>query len=148
MGRSRLAPTRETLHHAQETEAFAEELSRQLKPNDLVLLTGDLGAGKTTFVKGLAKALGSLDLVQSPTFVYLQIYEAPIPLFHFDLYRFSSPSDFLSMGFEEYFQSGGITAIEWPERISELLPADAIHLHFETLSPNMRTVTVNSWGDR
>ena len=120
------------------TEALANSLAKKLKAGNVLALTGGLGAGKTTFVKALAKALGSEDLVQSPTFVYLQIYDAPLPLFHFDLYRMRSSEDFLSMGFEEFFFKGGITLIEWPQIISHLLPADALHLDIQIVSETER----------
>lgn len=131
-----------------QTGAFAEQFSLNLKPNDILLLTGDLGAGKTTFVKGLVHGMGSSDLVQSPTFVYLQIYEARLPIYHFDLYRFRSSSDFLAMGFEEYFTMGGITVIEWPERIADLLPPSALHIHLSTLSEQERIGTIGLWRNR
>ncbi len=118
----------------EETAEAAAQFAKTLRANDLVALTGDLGAGKTTFVKALAKALGSNDLVQSPTYVYLQMYEASLPLFHFDLYRMKSADDFLAMGFEEYLSAGGITLIEWPQIIAHLLPENAIHIDIQTLS--------------
>ncbi len=124
----------------EETAAAAALFATHLRSNDLIALTGDLGAGKTTFVKALAKALGSLDLVQSPTYVYLQMYEASLPLFHFDLYRMNTADDFLAMGFEEYFSAGGITLIEWPQIISHLLPAHTIHLNIQTLSEQERSL--------
>ena len=126
-----------------ETIRFAKLFAHRIKPNDIVLLTGDLGAGKTTFVKGLAEGLGSLDLVQSPTYVYLQIYEANMPIFHFDLYRIHQESDFLAMGFEEYFTKDGVTLIEWPERIPNLSPSHAFHIRFDTVSENERTVLIH-----
>lgn len=122
----------------EETEAIGAHFAGQLGPNDLVALTGDLGAGKTSFVKALASHLGSLDLVQSPTYVYLQIYEAPLPLFHFDLYRMRSADDFFAMGFEEYFFKGGIVLIEWPQIISSLLPEHTFFIDIETISENER----------
>jgi tRNA threonylcarbamoyladenosine biosynthesis protein TsaE len=126
-----------------ETILFAQRFARCLKPNDLILLTGDLGAGKTTFVKGIAQGLGSSDLIQSPTYVYLQIYEANIPIFHFDLYRIRQESDFLAMGFEEYFTKNGVTLIEWPERISSLPLSHAFHVRLSVISENERTVLIS-----
>jgi tRNA threonylcarbamoyladenosine biosynthesis protein TsaE len=89
-----------------------------------------LGAGKTTFVQGIALGLCINESVQSPTFNYLNIYQGTFPLYHFDLYRMKGPSDFFSMGFEEYFDSNGITVIEWAERLAETLPPRAISIHF------------------
>lgn len=103
-------------------------MALELRPHSVLALSGDLGAGKTTFVQGLAEGLGVQDPVQSPTFVLLNIYQNR--LFHFDLYRLKQPSDFTSLGFEEYFQSGGICAIEWPDRIQGLLPPQTIFIHF------------------
>lgn len=98
-------------------------------PSSTVLaLSGELGAGKTTFVQGLALGLGILETVQSPTFVILNIYQAR--LFHFDLYRLKKASDFIDLGLEEYFQKGGICAIEWPDLIVKFLPSTTISIDF------------------
>jgi tRNA threonylcarbamoyladenosine biosynthesis protein TsaE len=99
-----------------------------LPSNTVLALSGDLGAGKTTFVQGLALGLGIEEVVQSPTFVLLNIYQDR--LFHFDLYRLKQSSDFIGLGFEEYFQKGGICAIEWPDRIAPLLPVGTVSIHF------------------
>ena len=119
---------RKRLKTAQETLSFGKLLATKLAPNTILALSGDLGAGKTTFVQGLASGLGIEDPIVSPTFVYLNIYEGTIPLYHFDLYRLKTPSDFAELGFDEYFARGGICAIEWPERIE--IPSNAIHLIF------------------
>lgn len=121
MGRLRIKTAEETL-------LFGEKLARLLVPNTIIALSGDLGAGKTTFVQGLAKGLHIEDPIVSPTFVYLNIYEGTLPLFHFDLYRLKSASDFEELGFSEYFHQEGVCAIEWPERIE--IPPSALHLHF------------------
>lgn len=109
------------------TLAFGREMAAQLSPNTILALSGDLGAGKTTFVQGLALGLGIQEPIQSPTFVLLNIYER---LYHFDLYRLKKSSDFTSLGFDEYFHKEGLCAIEWPERIQELLPPTTLHIHF------------------
>lgn len=111
-----------------ETIAFGKEMATFLSSNAILALSGDLGAGKTTFVQGLALGLGIEEPVTSPTFVLLNNYQDR--LFHFDLYRLKNPSDFTSLGFEEYFQKGGICAIEWPDRISSLLPPETIYIDF------------------
>ena len=94
-------------------------------------------------MQGLALGLGSTDLVQSPTYVYLQIYEASLPIFHFDLYRLISSEDFLAMGFEEFFHKKGICLIEWPERIRSILPQKAIRIEIHSLSENERMIHVS-----
>lgn len=108
--------------------ALGKELGEQLEPGTIIALSGDLGAGKTTLVQGLALGLQISSPVQSPTFTYLHQYEGKYPLFHFDLYRMKGAEDFLGMGFDEYFDAGGICAIEWPERIEEILPPKALRL--------------------
>ena len=97
---------------AEETESVGFTLGKVLKPGDVVCLEGELGAGKTTFVKGIARALGVTEVVTSPTFVYMQQYG---PLAHFDLYRLKSQEEVLALGFEEYMQAPYIACIEWPQ---------------------------------
>ena len=123
----------------EETAAFGQKMALDLPPHSILALSGDLGAGKTTFVQGLAIGLGISEPVQSPTFVLLNIYADR--LFHFDLYRLKTPADFTRLGFEEYFQGGGICAIEWSERIASILPPQTLFLHF-THDPSGRIVEV------
>ncbi|MBI3508751.1 MAG: tRNA (adenosine(37)-N6)-threonylcarbamoyltransferase complex ATPase subunit type 1 TsaE [Chlamydiia bacterium] len=127
MGRDRIE-NRLPLGSESATLAFGKAFAAQLAPNSILALHGDLGAGKTTFVKGLALGLGIEEPIVSPTFVYLNLYAGRLPLYHFDLYRLKSKEDFEALGFSEYFFKGGICAIEWPERIE--IPETAIHLHF------------------
>ncbi len=109
---------------------IAAFLATSLEANTVVSLRGDLGAGKTTFVKGLAKGLGihDEDCVASPTFSYLNIYDGRLPLFHFDLYRLTSAEGFEMSGFQEYFQAGGISCIEWPEFATAYLPQETVFI--------------------
>jgi tRNA threonylcarbamoyladenosine biosynthesis protein TsaE len=143
MGRERV----KKLYTAEDTQLFGYEFSRELHANSILALQGDLGAGKTTFVQGFAKGLGISDLVQSPTFTYLQAYEGSPSLIHFDLYRLQQQNDFLLLGFEEYFDAGGIVIIEWPERIASLIPptAQLITLSHDTEG---RTAHIQNWGQR
>lgn len=112
-----------------------------LPSNAILALSGDLGAGKTTFVQGLALGLGIEEPITSPTFVLFNNYQNR--LFHFDLYRLKNPSDFTSLGFEEYFQKGGIAAIEWPDRITSLLPPETLFIDF-SYNGTERTIEVRS----
>lgn len=118
---------------AQETILLGRNFSSQLEESSFLALFGDLGTGKTTFVKGLVEGLGGqANEVQSPTFVYLNIYEGKkLPIYHFDLYRLQTPADFLEKGLEEYFFKKGICVIEWPERILPILPPHILRMDFE-----------------
>lgn len=113
---------------AAETEAWGERLSELLKPGDVIAFYGDLGAGKTTFVRGLARALGAEESVTSPTFVIMHIYEGSIPVYHFDAYRLEGAGDLINIGSDEYIGTDGIACIEWSERVQELIPAGCLTL--------------------
>lgn len=102
------------------TLAFAEEYAKTLKAGDVVLLKGDMGAGKTVFAKGVARGLGILEEVTSPTYAYVNAYGNK--LFHFDCYRVESEAFAEALGFSEYFDMGGICLVEWSENIKGLLP--------------------------
>ena len=113
------------------TEALAAEFAGRLTARDVIALTGDLGAGKTVFARALIRALGraagiEIDHVPSPTFTLVQLYDLPdFTLYHFDLYRLEAPDEAWEIGIEEAF-SGGVSVIEWAERIEQLLPANCI----------------------
>ncbi len=106
-----------------ETHEFAKAFGKGLAGNSVIFFYGDLGAGKTTFIKGLAAGIlgTSGNEVTSPTFTYLNIYEGRITLYHFDLYRLKSSNEFLNFGFDEFFEAGGICCLEWAERIKPLI---------------------------
>lgn len=128
-----------------QTLEFGYELGKRLKPNTILALFGELGAGKTTLIKGIAHgATGILpEMVSSPTFTYMNIYgyESAKPLFHFDLYRLNDGSEFFSLGFEEYFYSNGLCCIEWSERIESYLPKEVIKLTLSHDSNTLENVT-------
>lgn len=113
-------------HSPEETEAIGEALATQLKPNTVVALRGGLGMGKTAFTRGLARGLGYRGRVTSPTFTIVNEYNAPLPLFHFDMYRLGSEVELFDIGWDDYLGRGGVCAVEWSERMAELLPKDAI----------------------
>ena len=112
-----------------ETEALGARLARALGPGAVVAFTGDLGAGKTAFVRGLARGLGIPDRVTSPTFTIVNEYEGGrLPLFHFDLYRLSCADELFDIGWEDYLARGGVCAVEWSERMEELLEPGTIRV--------------------
>lgn len=115
-----------------QTFEFGYELGKRLKPNSIIALFGELGAGKTTLIKGIAHGSTGIlpEMVSSPTFTYMNIYgyDSAKPLFHFDLYRLNDGSEFFSLGFEEYFYSNGLCCIEWSERIESYLPQEVVKL--------------------
>ena len=118
-----------------ETWALARRLAAELKPGDVICLEGDLGAGKTTFVQGLAAALGVSGRVTSPTFCLVQEHKSAAGrlLVHMDLYRLATEDDVLAIGWEDYLARGAVLAVEWPERAGGLVPKNAIRVSFVRL---------------
>lgn len=129
----------------EETIALGRKIGKILPANSIVCLFGELGAGKTTFIKGLAAGAAGWDRdqVSSPTFVYLNIYQGTKTVYHFDLYRLRDADEFLSMGFDEYFFAGGICCLEWSEKIEAILPHDCIRVFFKHAGNNRREITIN-----
>ncbi len=125
-----------TLPDESALDAFARALAAGLAPGDVLALRGPLGAGKTTLVRALVRALhGSDAAVSSPTFILRQCYEGRPPVEHLDLYRLDDPADLRELGLEDAFAPDRITIVEWPERAPDLLPAHA------------RTLTISGAGD-
>lgn len=133
-------------HSAIETFELGMTLGAQLKPGSVVCFFGDLGAGKTTFIKGLAASLlgSSGEEINSPTFTYFNIYHGRQTLYHFDLYRLRDIYEFLSMGFDEVLGAGGVTCIEWAEKIAGALPDEAICIEMSHLGGNQRQIVFSS----
>jgi tRNA threonylcarbamoyladenosine biosynthesis protein TsaE len=115
----------------EETVSIGKEIAQLLPRDQVVCFTGDLGAGKTTLIKGIATKITGLPLreINSPTFNYLHIYEGIETLYHFDCYRLNGPQDFLTRGLDEYF--GSLCLVEWPERITPILPKDRVMIKIE-----------------
>ena len=106
---------------AYETEELGARLGRQLRPGAVIAFYGDLGAGKTAFTRGLARGLGIVDPITSPTYTIVNEYSGKIPLFHFDMYRLTSSEDLFDIGWEDYLTRGGVIAVEWSERVEDAL---------------------------
>lgn len=134
-------------HSPADTEQAGEQLAQALHPGDVVAFFGDLGAGKTHFIRGLAQGLGVTDPVSSPTFALVHAYQGRIPLYHFDMYRITSWADLESTGFFDYLDAGGICAIEWSENIENALPQNAIRVSIKSGErPNDRRIIITRPG--
>ena len=133
-----------TTNTVAETEALGAKLAKTLRPGDVVAFFGDLGAGKTAFVRGMAAGLGVREPVTSPTYTIVNEYlSGSMPLFHFDLYRLSGPDDLFDIGWEDYLERGGLCAVEWSERVQEALE-DAVRVTIRMAgSSDRREITVD-----
>lgn len=129
---------------AEETHQLGKLLGASLPANAVVALQGDLGAGKTTFVRGLISGASTSDdrEVCSPTYTFLNIYQGKATVYHFDLYRLPREEEFIHAGFHEYLSAGGICCIEWAEKISLLLPRPHLRVTLQYLGENEREVSI------
>ena len=110
-----------------ETEALGQRLAERLQPGDVIAYTGDLGAGKTAFTRGLARGLGITERITSPTFTIVNEYlGGRLPLFHFDMYRLPDSDALFDIGWEDYLDRGGVCAVEWSEQVADALPEDTV----------------------
>jgi tRNA threonylcarbamoyladenosine biosynthesis protein TsaE len=138
--------TTRTSHSVHDTEAVAAELARSLRGGECVALYGDLGAGKTQFVRGVVRGLGAdPHSVSSPTFVLLNVYESGrLKVFHLDAYRVRGPGDFEDIGFAELLEQRGVVVVEWAERVEELLPVRRINVRIDPTGKNSRLIGIES----
>jgi tRNA threonylcarbamoyladenosine biosynthesis protein TsaE len=138
-----------TTNSAQETIDLGRALGTHLQAGDILGLIGELGAGKTTLVKGIALGLGvkEKEEISSPTFVLIKEYSGRIPLFHFDLYRLDLSTDIRLLGVEEYLFDQGVCVIEWAEKMKMLLP-DYLQVHLELKGPTKRAITLRPLSKR
>lgn len=131
----------------EETIAVGEKLGKLLKSGDVVLLTGDLSAGKTTFTKGIGKAIGVKKIINSPTFTIVKEYRGDeFTLYHLDLYRLDGLNQDFDL--EEYIQSDGICVIEWPYQVKELIPDEYIKVSLKLTGESNRSIEITFVGDR
>ncbi|PIY82926.1 MAG: tRNA (adenosine(37)-N6)-threonylcarbamoyltransferase complex ATPase subunit type 1 TsaE, partial [Candidatus Omnitrophica bacterium CG_4_10_14_0_8_um_filter_44_12] len=125
-----------------ETLGLASRIAANIKKNDCLALVGDFGSGKTVFVKGLAQGLGTFKktYVCSPSFVILKIYPGRLPIYHFDLYRLNHARDLQNIGLFEFMSAGGVSVIEWADKIKKLLPKGCLRIEFLVLGPGRRSI--------
>ncbi|HET9857803.1 MAG TPA: tRNA (adenosine(37)-N6)-threonylcarbamoyltransferase complex ATPase subunit type 1 TsaE [Chthoniobacterales bacterium] len=125
-----------------ETEGFGRRFAENLKPGDVLALTGDLGSGKTQFVKGLAAGLGAATAATSPTFTLIHEYAGGrLPIYHFDFFRVEDRQSAERLGLDDYFFGDGVSVIEWADRFPDLIPETAHWISFETKSEAQRAIT-------
>ena len=136
-----------SLNNLEETEKFGLFLGENLRPGDVVCLNGDLGAGKTTLTKSIAKGLGIDDYVTSPTFTIVNEYYGKIDLYHIDTYRLDDMVDVDYLGFDEYFYSDGVTIVEWAEKIRDSLPEEYMEINIKS-HDDKRDLDINYVGNR
>ena len=132
----------------EDTIKIGFRLGRRLESGDVVALTGDLGAGKTVFTKGIAKGLGVKDMryVNSPTFVIIKEHKGRLQLYHFDLYRIDKSSLIDSENFEEYFYGNGVSVVEWADKIPKILPPRRIEVRLEAAGKSIRKISIKHLG--
>ncbi|NQU74594.1 MAG: tRNA (adenosine(37)-N6)-threonylcarbamoyltransferase complex ATPase subunit type 1 TsaE [Candidatus Omnitrophica bacterium] len=126
------------------TIKLGEKLARTLKGGQIVALIGELGSGKTTLTKGIAKGLGVKNsrYVNSPSFVIIKEYRGKKPLYHFDIFRLDSVKDLDTIGYEEYFYGNGICVVEWADKIKKLLPKKYLEIKIKILKNNDRKIKI------
>lgn len=134
------------LNNEQETMNFGEKLGYLLLPGMVITLNGDLGSGKTTLTKAIARALDITEHIVSPTFTIVQEYEGRIALYHFDAYRIADEEEMLFIGFDEYLSRGGVCIIEWAEQIRGILPKERLDIFLHYAEDGGRRMEIMACG--
>ncbi|MCB5238887.1 tRNA (adenosine(37)-N6)-threonylcarbamoyltransferase complex ATPase subunit type 1 TsaE [Niallia alba] len=132
--------------NAEETIGFAERIASLLEAGDVITLEGDLGAGKTTFTKGIARGLGITKTVNSPTFTIIKEYQGTMPLYHMDVYRLKDSDE--DLGFDEYFEGDGVTVVEWAHLIEDQLPLEYLQIQLFYDNTSGRKIVLSPKGSR
>ena len=125
-----------------ETEDLGLDFARQIKSGDVILLYGDLGSGKTTFIRGFMKGIGFYDSVTSPTFSLINEYEASKKVIHIDCYREQNLQRWINLGIEDYFNGDNIVFVEWPEILTDILPNDVVKIKIKHIQDDIREFTL------
>jgi len=132
----------------EETKKIGKDISRLVKPGDLIAFYGELGTGKTCFIQGVSEGLEVKDYVTSPSFTIINEYQGKISVYHFDLFRINNIEEILELGYEEYFYGDGLTVIEWANKIEKLLPKDHLKIDIKFKDCNKRKISFVPKGDR
>lgn len=135
-------------HDAEQTRQLGAALAQVLQPGDVIWLRGELGAGKTTLAQGIARGLGVNEPVLSPTFTLIREHRGRLPFFHADAYRLEGAEQAADLGLQDYFQRGGVFAIEWPEHIADALPDERLDVLLEGGVDENRRITLTACGER
>ncbi len=135
-------------HSARETGDLGEALGALARPGDLLLLSGDLGAGKTCLVQGIARGLGVQTAVRSPTFVFATEHMGRLPLYHVDLYRVDDPREADGLGLDDYIEGDGVCTVEWAERAIDLFPVDHLLIEMAHVGIDDRSLRLLPSGQR
>lgn len=131
-----------TSHSPHETEAIGEQIGRTLGPGAVLGLSGELGAGKTCFARGVARALGVAGPVVSPTFTLVNEYRGTVAVYHVDAFRTAGSAELADLGLDEYFDGEGVTVVEWADKLGSLLPTRTIRVEIAGVGDEPRTITV------
>lgn len=132
----------------EQTQAIGRVLGSRARPGDVVLLVGELGAGKTCLAQGILWGLGVDEFARSPTFVMINEYTGRLPLYHIDLYRLDAGAETAELGLDEYLSGDGVCVVEWPERSRDPYPAEHVEIKLEHVDENTRNLTLSSTAQR
>jgi tRNA threonylcarbamoyladenosine biosynthesis protein TsaE len=142
------APPERTLETGseEETRALGERLGKALRAGDVLALLGDLGTGKTVLAKGILAGLGGRDEATSPSFTLVNVYEAPLPVYHLDFYRLGREEDVESLGFRDLLDGRGVVLVEWADRVPTCLPADRLEVTLRRIDDRRRALRLRALG--
>ncbi|HWR61486.1 MAG TPA: tRNA (adenosine(37)-N6)-threonylcarbamoyltransferase complex ATPase subunit type 1 TsaE [Clostridia bacterium] len=132
----------------EETAQIGEQLGRLLNTGNIICLSGDLGAGKTAFTKGIARGLGVEDYVTSPTYTIINEYQGRLPLYHFDVYRLNDVEEMYELGYEEYFFGDGVVVLEWADAVRDIIPKERLWITIlNTRGDDFREIIMEPTGE-
>ena len=136
------------LKNEAEMIAFGKRIGETIFPHSIITLTGDLGAGKTTFTKGIGQGLEIKKIINSPTFTIVKVYSGRMTLYHFDAYRIEDPSEMDYLGFDEYFLDDGLCVIEWPQFIEDIIPEERLEIEIIKNEDETRSLKLHPIGEK
>lgn len=132
----------------EDTDLFGQKIGEIVEPGQVILLAGELGAGKTLMTQGICKGLGVDEDVTSPTYRLINEYEGDLPVYHMDLYRLDDVEDLYELGFEEYVERDGVIIVEWPDLAYDLLPPDFVYIKIYITGDNQREINLEAEGEK